>query len=185
MSEFKVAARYAKSLAGPAQEKAILDQVHQDMVLFDKVCRENRNLRLLLKNPIVNRNIKLSVLRRIFGAHVQPLTLAFFELIVRKHREDLLEHIATEFHRLYNRLNNIEEVRLTTAVPLSDELLNEFRAEARRIAGKQVELHVKTDPELIGGFVLSVGDKQIDNSVRTRLKDLRKAFTYNPYVKEL
>ncbi|MCS7019092.1 MAG: ATP synthase F1 subunit delta [Cytophagales bacterium] len=185
MSEFKVASRYAKSLAGLAQEKGVLEEVHRDIVLFAEVCKANRNLRLLLRNPIVNRDIKLNTLRRIFTPHMHPLTISFFEISVRKSREDLLEQIAIEFHKLYNQLHNIEQAQLTTAVPLSDDLLNQLREQARHIGGKEVELQVKINPELIGGFILTVGDKQIDNSVRTQLNNLHKALTYNPYIKEL
>lgn len=185
MSEFKVASRYAKSLAGLAQERGVLNEVHQDMVLFAQVCEENRSLRMLLRNPIINRDIKLNTIRKVFGAHVNTLTISFFEISVRKHREDMLEPIALEFHKLYNRMNNIEQGQLVTATPLDDDILRQFEQEVRRIAGKEVELKVTVDPELIGGFILTIGDKQIDDSVRSRLNDLRKAFSYNPYIKEL
>jgi F-type H+-transporting ATPase subunit delta len=185
MSEFKVASRYAKSLADLARERGVLTEVHQDMVLFAKVCEENRNLRLLLRNPIINRDIKLKSIRSIFAAHVHKLTISFFEISVRKHREDMLEPIAIEFHKLYNRMNNIEQGKLITAVPLNDALLGQFEQEVCRIAGKQVELDIKIDPQLIGGFILTIGDKQIDDSVRRHLNDLRKVFSYNSYTKEL
>jgi F-type H+-transporting ATPase subunit delta len=185
MSEFKVASRYAKSLAGLAQERGVLNEVHQDMVLFAQVCEENRSLRLLLRNPIINRGIKLNAIRKVFSSHVNALTISFFEITVRKHREDMLEPVALEFHKLYNRMNNIEQGQLITAIPVDDDMLRQFEQEARRIAGKEVELKVTVDPELIGGFVLTIGDKQIDDSVRSRLNDLRKVFSYNPYIKEL
>lgn len=185
MSEFKVASRYAKSLAGLAQEKGVLNQVHQDMMLFAKICEENRNLRLLLRNPIVSRDIKLKTILRIFSPHVHPLTRAFFEISVRKHRENILEEIAVEFHRLYNRMNNIEQAKLVTAIPISDELLREFEQQVRRICGREVEMEVKVNPDLIGGFVLTIGDRQIDDSVRSQLNNLRKVFSYNPYIKEV
>ncbi|WP_448520595.1 ATP synthase F1 subunit delta [Rhodoflexus sp.] len=185
MSEFKVASRYAKSLADLAQEKGVLDEVHQDMLLFARVCEENRAFRLLLRNPIINREIKLKALRKIFAPYVHPLTISFFEISVRKQREASLEPIAIEFHKLYNRINNVEQGVLVTATELSEETLGMLREEARRIAGRPIELEVKNDPELIGGFILTIGDRQIDDSVKSQLNNLRKAFSYNPYVKEL
>ncbi|MCS6969008.1 MAG: ATP synthase F1 subunit delta [Cytophagales bacterium] len=185
MSEFRVATRYAKSLADLAKEKGVLAAVHDDMMFFNKVCQENRGLRLLLRNPIVNREIKLNIISRIFGGRVNPLTLSFFEITVKKNREELLEIIALEFHRLYNRLSNVEEGELVLAAPISETLLSQLQQKANLLAGKQVELNVKIDPNLIGGFVLTVGDKQLDESVRSQLNKLRQVFAYNPYVREV
>jgi F-type H+-transporting ATPase subunit delta len=82
-------------------------------------------------------------------------------------------------------MQGIENAEVTTAVPIDESMRNQFVAAVRQMTGKaQVELKEKIDPDLIGGFVLRVGDKQVDDSVRSRLNDLRMLFSHNPYIKE-
>jgi len=53
------------------------------------------------------------------------------------------------------------------------------------LAGGQVELVEKVDASLIGGFVLKVGDKQIDSAIANRIKALKREFAENPYIAEI
>jgi F-type H+-transporting ATPase subunit delta len=56
---------------------------------------------------------------------------------------------------------------------------------AKGLSGMEnVELEERVDKDLIGGFVLNVGDRQVDASVRSRLKALKLKFSENPYIKE-
>ena len=184
MSEIKVASRYAKSLIELAEEKDILHLVHDDIQLFQNTCDGSMDLKLMLKNPIISREAKLKVLRRIFADKVNKMTIAFFEILTKKQREDLLYVIAKEFHAQYNEKMHIESAMVITPFPLTDELRTSLREEAERISGKKVELKEKVDAELIGGFILQIRDRQIDTSISSRLKELRVKFSENPYVRE-
>jgi F-type H+-transporting ATPase subunit delta len=186
MTESKVASRYAKSLAGLAQEKGQLEQVHQDMVLFANTCETSRDLRVMLRNPIITHDKKLAVLKRLLSGKVSDLTLTFFDIVARKHREAVLETIAQEFHLLYNAHMGVENATVITAVPLTEEIRNQFIVEVKKMSGKaQVQLKEKVDPSLVGGFVLRIGDRQVDDSVKSRLHDLRTLFSQNLYLKEI
>lgn len=184
MSEGRVAARYAKSLLELAAEKKALEEVNNDMLLFTKVCEQNRDFVLLMKNPIVRHDKKRAVLKAVFSkAH--KLTAAIFDIITRKNRESYLPAIAKEFHHQYNVLKKIEEAKVTTAVPLDAKLKKEMEALVAKISKfDKVELTEEVDPDVIGGFVLTVGDQQIDDSIQTKLKVLNHKFSHNPYVKE-
>lgn len=184
MSEIRVASRYAKSLIELAEEKGILNEVHENIMLFQNTCDTSMDLKLMLKNPIISREAKLNVLRRIFESKVNKLTLSFFEILTRKQREDLLYVIAKEFHAQYNEKMQIESALVTTSFELTAELRAALQAEAEKIAGKKVDLKEKVDPELIGGFILQVRDRQIDVSISSRLKELRVKFSENPYIRE-
>jgi F-type H+-transporting ATPase subunit delta len=185
MSELRVAARYAKSLLDLAQEQGTLDTVKQDIELFANTMEGSRDLRLLLRNPIVQHDKKLAILRRLFDGKVSDLTLRFFTIITQKNRENALEFIGPEFLSQYNALRGIQTASVTTATPLSPEL----RAHVERLVtdqtGGQVLLQEQIDPSLIGGFILRIGDRQIDDSVRTRLNRLRSTFKENPYQANL
>lgn len=181
-----VASRYVKSLLGLAVEKGSLDQVHADMQLFTKVCEENRDFMLMLRSPVIKHDKKNDVLKKIFQGKVNALTLAIFDIITRKNREPLLPEIASSFHGAYNVHKGIGEATVTTAVAMDKELRNEIEVIAKKISDKtQLELHEELDPEMIGGFVLKVGDQQVDASLKNKLNALKIKFSKNPYIKEL
>ena len=186
MSEQRAASRYAKSMLDLAQERGNLAQVKEDMDLFAKTLEQNRDLRLLLRNPIVKHDKKLAILRAIFGGKVSEVTEKFFTIITQHNRESALEWVATEFQSQYERLRGIQVAQVTTAQPLSTALREEVTELVRRQTGLQsITLTEKIDESLIGGFVLRVGDQQIDDSVRNRLRKLRSEFTKNPYQPQL
>lgn len=184
MSEIRVASRYAKSLLELAVEKGVLEEVHFDMQLFKETVESNRELEMLLKNPIVRNDKKHAVIKAIFGPRVNEMTNAFFRIISQKNRENNLLAIAKEFHARYNEHKGIVSAEVTTTFPISPEMHQEFVGIVEQITGKVVELHEKVDKDLIGGYVLRIGDRQIDESISTRLSELKSEFTHNPYVKE-
>jgi F-type H+-transporting ATPase subunit delta len=185
MSTSRAASRYVNSLLGLAVEKNILDQVHEDMKAFNKVCEENRAFTLMLRNPIIKHDKKREILEAIFKGKVHGLTMAILDIITRKNREPLLPEIAREFHLAYNKHKNIGEASVTTAIPLDNELRLRFEEIAKQLSGRtQVEMREKIDKEMIGGFVLNVGDRQVDASLKNKLKALRVKFSQNEYIKE-
>lgn len=184
MSEFRAAYRYAKSLISLAEEKDVLEQVHNDMLLFSKTVAENKEFPRILRNPIINHEKKLNILKGIFKDKVNPITLAIFEIITRKNREAILPQIATSFHHQYNVLKGIEEAKVTTTFPLDEKTREQFKDIVREKTGKDVELKEEVNESLIGGYVLKIGDLQIDESINSKLKELRLQFSRNPYIKE-
>ncbi|HEY9047689.1 MAG TPA: ATP synthase F1 subunit delta [Ohtaekwangia sp.] len=185
MADSRAASRYVKSLLGLAVEQNALDQVHADMQLFDKTVEGSRDFELLLKNPIIKHDKKRDILESLFKGKVHPLTMSIFDIITRKNREPLLPAIAKEFHNAYNEYKGIRKATITTAVPLDAKLKAEFEQIVKDLSKqKQVELLEKIDKDMIGGFVLQVGDKQIDTSIKNKLKALKVKFSENPYVKE-
>ncbi|MGC1243087.1 MAG: ATP synthase F1 subunit delta [Chryseosolibacter sp.] len=186
MADSRAASRYVKSLLSLAVQQNVLEEVHRDMLYFSEVASKSRPLVLLLQNPIIKHHIKLSVLKKIFQGRVHSLTMSFFDIIVRKNREAILVTIAHEFHNAYNEYKGVGKATVTTAVPLDDTLRKEFEKLVKQYSDKKhIELVENVDPDLIGGFVLNVGDRQVDASIQSKLKTLKVKFSQNPYIKEL
>lgn len=185
MADSRVASRYVKSLLGLAVQQGALEPVHQDMQLFDRVCRNSRDFVLMLKSPIVRHEKKHAVLETLFKGKVHPLTMGIIEILTRKNREPLLPAIASEFHIAYNDYKGIGKASVTSTQPLDAKLRGEIELLVKKLSNKkEVELEEKVDKDLIGGFVLNVGDLQIDASVKSKLKALKLKFSENPFVKE-
>ena len=180
-----VAGRYAKSLIELAQEQKALDAVHDDMLAFSKVCEESRDFKNILRNPIVNHDKKLEILKAIFEGKVNALTMAIFNIITKKNREEILYDISKEFHNQYNAINSIGRAKVVSSVALDKKQLSTFEKIVADAINKKVELEAQVDEDLIGGFVLTVEDKQVDTSVRTQLNKLNNIFKDNPYISKL
>ena len=186
MADQRVAARYAKSLLDLGKEMGTLSAVKADMDLLTKTMAESRDLRLLLRNPIVKHDKKLAILKAIFEGKVSDMTLRFFTILTDKNRESAIEGIGPEFLAQYNVLQGIQSAQVTSAAPLTAAARAEIQALVTKQTGHaEVQLTEKVDPELIGGFVLRVGDNQIDDSVRTSLRKLRTSLQENSYQQKL
>ena len=185
MENTKAAFPYIKSLLGLAVEQGALEQVHVDMQNFSKVCEDNRAFKLMLRNPVIKHDKKLMILKKVFEGKVQDLTMRIFEIITRKNREPLLPAIAQGFHRAYQEHNNIGSAKVLTAIPLDESLESILEKIVKTLSKKEkIDLEKVVDKEIIGGFVLKVGDKQIDASIKSKLKSLKVKFNENPFVKE-
>ncbi len=177
MSVSRIAVRYATPILELAEEKKMLDNVKEDMKSFVAVCEESRDFALMLKSPIIPHQRKADILKKIFSGKVSELTLQAFDIITRKSREDLLEDIATEFLHLYNVKKGLAEVSVTTSFELDDEMKKAFEKLAKDITGKDPLLSERVDPEIVGGYILRMGDQQLDESVSGQLKDLKLKFS--------
>ncbi|GHN00463.1 ATP synthase subunit delta [Cytophagales bacterium WSM2-2] len=185
MADSRVASRYVKSLLSLAIDQKAVEVVHKDMQMFDQVCRTNREFSNMLKSPIIRHEKKKDILEALFKGKVNPLTLAIIEIITKKNREPLLPAIAHEFHNAYNEYKGIEKATVTTTIAVDSKLKGEIEAIVKKLSSKkEVELIEKVDKDLIGGFILNVGDRQIDASVKNKLKSLKVKFSENPYLKE-
>ena len=186
MADSRATSRYVKSLLDLAIERNVLEEVHRDMLLFSDVVSKSRSLDLLLQNPIVKHDKKLAVLKKLFTGRVHGLTMSFFDIVTRKNREAILAGIARDFHNAYNQYKSIGIAKVSTATPLDEKLRPEIEKLVRKYSDKKhIELVEIVDPDLIGGFVLNVGDRQVDASIKSKLKMLKVDFSENPYIKEL
>ena len=176
MSEFKVASRYAKSLIDLAQEQGNLEVVKNDMEQFVAVLYANKELQAVLKNPIMKQDKKRNILDALFENKAHPSITAFFHIMVRKGRAGILYATAKEFIQEYNEVKRIVHATVVSAVPLSPKNLDALRSAIASEINAEVVLQNQVDPSLIGGFVVKVGDRQIDASITGKLKKLERHF---------
>ncbi|MEY4382994.1 MAG: hypothetical protein RI995_536 [Bacteroidota bacterium] len=178
MSELIVANRYAKSLLDLAIEKKAVDAVYKDMVDFAESCDASQDLVLAMKSPIIKHSDKLAILTKLFKKSFNPISFAIFEIITNKNREKVLPAIAKQFISLYAEHKGIQKAEVISASALTADQKKNFAQIVQKHTGKEVELVEKVDTSLIGGFILRVGDKQIDDSIRRKLNDLKVSLAF-------
>ena len=176
MSVFKVASRYAKSIIDLAKEKGTLEQVKTEMEEVAKVIKSNSELKAVLANPIIKTDKKQNILKALFEGKVSTEVSSFFDIMIRKGRGELVYATAVEFIREYNELQGIVKAEVVSAQPLSSANIQSI---GNKIA-EQVNAHViltnRVDSSLIGGFIIKVGDKQLDESIAGKLNKLERHF---------
>lgn len=169
-----VASRYAKSLLDLSIEMNALDKINNDMLQIIEVCKESKDLTNLLNNPIVNASKKNDIFDAIFKGKLDELSMKFIHLVTTHSRESILPEIANSYNAMYKEYNHILDVDLVSAQALSDQvkakILDKLKA---KYTGYNIQLNESVNPELIGGFVITVGDKQLDASVANQLTTLK------------
>lgn len=183
MQNPRLASRYAKSILDLAIERGELEKVYADMQWLQAVCKSNRDFVNLLRSPIIKNDTKRKILEAVTNGHISELTAGFNRLLVSKNRERFLPEIINAFIAAYKSHHHIRTVQLTTATPVTDSMRNAIVEQVKKSAGfDKVELEEKVNPELIGGFVLQVGDQLVDASVAYDLRAIAKQFENNDFI---
>ncbi len=186
MNNPRLAGRYAKSLLDLALEQNHLDVVYKDMQFLSSVTKSNPDFVAILKSPVIASNKKIKIIESITNGRVSEITSLFIKLLMRKTRESNLPEIIKAFIEQYNKLNNIHPVKITTAVPISEELKDSIVAQIKTNPEFQnIELQAMVQEELIGGFKLEMGDVLVDASISHDLHDIKKQFLSNEYIHRL
>ena len=174
----RAAIRYAKAVLSLAQEKNLSETINADMNLISGTIAENAELDLMLKSKVIRADIKRNVLAEIFS-EVNPLTKELYNLLIRNKRIDSLHGVASKYSRLYDELSGKEKAVVITAVPMTSEMEMKVLAKIKELTDKAVELENIVDEEILGGFILRVGDKQYNASIANQLNRLKREFTLN------
>lgn len=179
----RLAARYAKSILDLSIEKGQVENVYKDMVLLQDTCKGSREFVNLLRSPVIKPDKKGKILDAILTGKISPLTAAFIKLLLNKERESHFPEIATAYIDQYKTYKGIQVVKLTTAVPVGEDVK---KAILERIKtgqnGHTIELDTTVREELIGGFIVEIGDRMVDSSVAHELNNIRKQFQNNDFI---
>ena len=185
MSEIRIASRYAKSLVELASEKGALDLVYSDMQLIADAFTNSRELVLAMNSPIIKSDKKLAILSAIFKSKVNNLTFSFFELLAKKNRGANFFDISKSFLDQYQVIKGIQKAQVYTATKIDDVLRQQFIKMVEEKTGKKADIQEFVKEELIGGYILRIGDMQYDASVQSKLQKIKKTFTENQYIPKI
>jgi F-type H+-transporting ATPase subunit delta len=176
MSGTKAALRYARAILNFAVEQQKEDTVNNDMLLIVNTLQESNDLQQMLKNPILKNNLKKETLKAIFSSNVSPLTINSINLLIDNNRLDILKEVAEKYTIIYDELKGKEIAKITTAIPLNDTLNKQVLNKVKEITGKQASIENIINPDILGGFILRIGDVQYDASIANKLQSLKRQF---------
>ena len=177
MISSKVGLRYAKAALQQATDDNNVKAVFEDMTAIHATLAESKELRLAMQSPVIKGSDKEAVLMELFKDS-QKSTQNLFKVLVANQRTQYLGDVAAGYVSLYNEAQGVKVVKVTTAVPLDGALKDKVLARAKALTGSEhVSLENEIDQDIIGGFVLRVGDTQYNASISNQLSTLRKEFS--------
>jgi len=171
--------RYAQALFDLAVEHNILEEVNSDIKLIDNVFTENRELRVIIANPVIDAYKKINILNSLFEKDVQKLSIKFLQLITNKGREKYIAYICEAFIEIYKEFKNILPVNFTTAQKAEKIVTEDISKKLQEVTKMNIELTEKVKEDLIGGFVVNFQDYKYDASIINQLNKLKKGFSEN------
>jgi F-type H+-transporting ATPase subunit delta len=171
--------RYAEAVFELAARDGTFDAWRKDFAAACAVAADDRASRAI-DSPAVPFAKRREAVEQLLGKSVSPMALNLALALARRGRFALLPEISSDFDELVRRSRGIQSATVTTPAPLSKEELVAVKARVEQIAGGAVEMSTATDPSLIGGLRVMIGDLQIDASVSTRLARLRKQLVQGP-----
>lgn len=185
MTGSRAAIRYAKAILSLSLELKKADQVNDDMLLVSSTIEDNQDLQILLNSPVIKTDAKRSTLSAIFDKKTNKLSQNLINLLIDNKRLPLLSEVAKQYTILFDQQKGIQVAEVTTAVTLTKSLEEKVLAKVKELTGKNATLENIIDPEIIGGFILRVGDKQFDASILGKMNNLRREFENNLHVSKL
>lgn len=184
MGSLRVASRYAKALLGLASERDELKAVESDINTLSSLIDSSKEFELLLVSPVVKPDQKKAVLTALLKDKLSEVTFMFIILLVSKGREGAVASIVEEAKSQLRAMNNIQAATVKTASPLDDDSRAKILAQVAKLHNGEVELKEIVDPEILGGFVLRLDDKEIDASIKRQLNTLGRKLTEHDYEPE-
>ena len=176
MKSTKSASRYAKALLELAIEQQKLESIESNMSRILAAAKETNEFQVFLDSPVINIDKKVAVLNSLFG-EFEPLTLSFLALITKNGRERLITEIAQSYISQVKEFKGIIPISITSARKLDEATKATILAKINASVTGTLEITELIDESLIGGFIVTMGDKQIDASVVSQLARMKQQLT--------
>ena len=175
----KVAKRYAQGLLDFAQESGQTDAIYGEMKDVIKVMTNSKDLVKFFGTPFIDYRKKIAAAQEIFKAF-SPVSQNLISLAINQGRESHIQRIAQEYINKVDALNGVQKVSITSAVELSAQSIEDILKSTSLVnSDSKFELETIVKKDILGGYILRVGDQQVDASVKTKLNKVQKEFQLN------
>lgn len=174
MDQSTINVRYSKAFFETAKEKKLMDTFKDDIELVSSVCKSSKDFNLLLESPVVKSSKKKELVKAIFSGKVHELTLNFLQLIIENKRENHIPGICLTFLDMVRTNQNIKSAVITTATEIEPAILEKVRLLLEKELDARIELSSTVKPDIIGGIVLRIDDKQYDASIASQLRKIKQ-----------
>ncbi len=156
---------------GRDQQDALMSEL--ESLKNDVLDREPR-LAKLFDSRLISEDEKLTMLDRLFAGRASALLVNVLKVLARHGRLGMVRDVVTSARKMWERRSGRLPVELETANALNPQLEQELLTALAKVLGADPIVSARINPDLIAGFVIRVGDRVYDGSVRTRLEAMRR-----------
>ncbi|ABD13062.1 ATP synthase F1 subcomplex delta subunit [Frankia casuarinae] len=164
-----------EALLVEAERDGALEEVEDELFRFGRILDQNAPLALALTDPAAPAAVKDRLLTRLLAGRAHPVTVRLVQQAAADRIHGDVERRLAEFSRIAAARRGRVVAIVRTAVPLSSEVVARLGAAISRYFGRQIQLQVDLDPDILGGVVVQVGGEVVDGSVLRRFVAARRA----------
>lgn len=165
--------RYAGALFEVSQQLGKEDLFLSELSFVNDSLRQNPDLMKVLSAPMISKNEKKDLVETIFSSSLSLEIINFLKILIDKGRIEAIFEIEDEFEKSLDKARNIKKITAIAAVELSEDIKIKLTEKLKAVTGSTVILNTLTDPSVIGGIMLKIGNEQIDGTVKGRLESLK------------
>jgi len=171
-----VAQRYANALFELALEADSVAEAEADAAAFTALLEESADLRRLVKSPVFSADEQARAIGAVLDrAGLGGLVGNLIRVAAANRRLFAVPDIIAAFKMLAARHRGEVAAEVVSAEPLADKHIDALKKALKSALGKDVTLEPRVDPTLIGGLIVKIGSRMIDDSLRTKLNALKLA----------
>ena len=171
-----VSDRYASALYDLVAEKKIVDPVLEDLTFLQNCILENKDLKLLVRSPLISSSDKLNIFEKILSKKkTDVLTNTFLKVISSNKRFAKLSSIVSQFININSLKRGDVLADVTSAEELTNNQKKEITDQLKSTLGEKLSLNYYVDKKIIGGLIVKVDSKMVDSSLATKINKLRIA----------
>jgi len=164
---------YARGLFEVARAEGTLDEVEDELFRFARSYESSDELRNALSDDQIPPGKRQAIVEDLLGGRATPTTVQLISMVIGSGRSRELPAIIDRMVERAAASKDLALAEVRSAIPLTADQQDRLKAALANATGKTVELKVIVDPSVLGGLVATVGDKVIDDTVRTRLDQLK------------
>jgi F-type H+-transporting ATPase subunit delta len=171
-----VPGRYASALFELASEEKATEEVSRQLHTFQSAIDQSEDLNRLVRSPVFSSEDQINALTAVAGQlGISGATLNFLKLAAKNRRLSVVPDMIKSYATLLAASKGEIAGEVTSAEPLSDHQLHELKAALKSSLGRDVLLSTRVDSSLLGGLIVKVGSRMMDNSLKTKLQTLKIA----------
>ncbi len=169
---------YARAIIDVAGSAEKANAIRGELMRFDAALRSSEELRDLYANPAHSVETKLAITERLASKmKMSEMAAKVLEVLARNQRMNDLTAILAALAAYVNQALGVAVAEVRSAKSLTPDEMSQLAAVLGKKTGKKVELDVRTDPTLIGGFIAKIGSEIFDASVSGKIEKFRESLT--------
>lgn len=172
MIEETVVIGYAQALFELADSKDSVEEVQQDLDGIKELLKIEK-FRSVLYHPSITKDKKKGLINNTIGPQCSKLVKNLIFILIDRRKEKFLDYLTDIFKEVSRQARGISLVKVQTVVPLSDEKLKKLKENLGKLIKRKIDLETEINESLIGGMVIKIGNKIIDGSIVSHLRNLK------------